>query len=414
MKRSDIRTGELLQVVLASLTFFLILSSYYVLRPVRDEMGVQTGADRLPWLFTGTFIATLLLVPLWGFVAGHVRRSILLPVTYGFIILNLVAFLTVMGTRTLTLPIAVAFFIWASVINLFVVSLFWSTVSDVFTTEQSHRVYGFIAAGGTVGALAGPAITATLAERVSTSTLLLISAIGFTAATLCAVMLSRTKRAPGERDPRDVRIGGTTLAGIRLTLQSRRLRSIALIIICYTTVSTFLYFEQTNIVGKTIADSGERKAFFATIDLMTNGIALIVQILFTAIIVRRFGVRTALGIVPFLVMIGFMLLGFRPEPVVLAFLQIAHKAGDFSLVRPGREMIYTTVDPESRYKAKSFIDTTVYRGNDAVSGWITSAIRTGGLIAVVAAGVLVAGIWAITGYRIGRRHDERMVNTQPA
>lgn len=409
MKRSDIRKGELLQVVLASLTFFLILSSYYVLRPVRDEMGVQTGADRLQWLFTGTFIATLLLVPIWGFVAGQVRRSILLPLTYGFIILNLIVFLVVMATRTLTLPIAVAFFIWASVINLFVVSLFWSTVSDVFTTEQSHRLYGFIAAGGTIGALAGPAITATLAESVSTSTLLLISACGFTAATFCAVMLSRTDRAPGERDPRDVRIGGTTLAGIRLTVKSRRLLSIALIIICYTTISTFLYFEQTSIVAKTFADSGERKAFFATIDLLTNGVALLVQLLLTAIIVRRFGVRTVLSIVPFLVMLGFVVLGLRPEAMVLAFLQVAHKAGDFSLTRPGREMIYTTVDPESRYKAKNFIDTTVYRGNDAVSGWITTAIRTGGLYAVIAAGIVVAGIWVSTGYRIGRRHDERMI-----
>ena len=407
MKRSDIRTGELTQVVLAALTFFLILSSYYILRPVRDEMGVRTGTGRLPWLFTATFVATLLLVPVWGWIVARVPRQRLLPFTYGFIITNILIFLFVMSTNTLTAPIAIAFFVWASVINLFVVSLFWSTVSDVFTTDQSHRLYGFIAAGGTAGALAGPALTASIADKVPTPTLLLISAIGFTFATIAATMLIRSRRAEGERTVREPKIGGGVLAGIRLTLQSRTLLGIALIIICYTTISTLLYFEQNDVVGKTIADPGERTAFFATIDLMNNSFALLMQILGTAWIVKRFGVRAALSLIPTLIVIGWMILGFHPEAVVLALLQVVHRGGDFSLVRPGREMIYTTVDPESRYKAKNFIDTTVYRANDAVSGWLTDAIRTGGLYAVIAAGILYATAWAITGYRIGRRHDER-------
>ncbi len=396
------------RATLAFVSFFLLLCSYFILRPVRDEMGVQSGAGKLQWLFTGTFVATLIAVPIFGAVVARVQRRLLLPVVYGFFITNLIAFHFAMRSGPVSLATAATFFIWLSVFNLFVVSLFWSTASDVFTTEESHRLYGFIAAGGTAGALTGPALTAVLARNTSTANLIAISTVLFTLATIAATMLARTA---GNHEGREIRIGGGLLAGIRLTLQSPTLAGIALLVICYTTVSTFLYFEQAEIVRRTISDSGERTAFFATIDLFVNGVALFVQLTLTSFVVRRFGVRTALVIIPLLLLAGFFLIAVWPVPVMVAAVQIAHRAGDFSLGKPSREMIYTTVDAESRYKAKNFIDTAVYRGNDAVAGWITAVIRTGGLGALVAAGAAVALVWSITGYRIGRRHDERRIES---
>ncbi len=396
------RAGELRRAALASAAFFLLLCSYYILRPVRDEMGVQTGVGQLQWLFTGTFVCTVLLVPLFGWVVKRVPRRLLLPAVYGFVITNLLGFYAAF-TVGITVAVAATFFIWLSVFNLLIISLFWSQVSDVFTREQSHRLYGYIAAGGTMGALAGPAITAVLARHVSLANLLALSAALLAAAAGCMVLLRRraTIIAPAAEKP----IGGSIWAGIWLTLKRPGLRGIALLIICYSAVSTVLYIEQLDIVGKTFADSGERTSFFATIDLAVNALALAVQLFLTRRVVQHAGLRTALSLVPIVVIAGLgALLAWR-SAVSLALVQVVHRAGDYSLMRPGREMIYTTVDAESRYKAKNFIDTAVYRANDALSAWLIAAIRAAGLDAILVAGIPIALLWLLTGFRTGRRHD---------
>ncbi|HUP47313.1 MAG TPA: MFS transporter [Thermoanaerobaculia bacterium] len=398
------------RVALGFAAFFLLLCSYYILRPVRDEMAVQTGVSRIQWLFTGTFVATVLTVPLFGWVVKRVPRARLLPGVYAFFIITILIFQVVFLGGT-TLAMAAAFFIWLSVFNLFVVSLFWSNVSDVFTTAESHRVYGYIAAGGSAGALTGPAITALLARHVSTSSLLAISAVLLAAATACAAAMRRgAARRPDQPAPEEEPIGGSIFAGVWLTWRVISLRGVAFIIIFYTAVSTVLYVEQADVVGRTFADTGERTAFFATIDLAVNGLALITQIVITRRLVERRGLRTTLAVVPLLVAAGLSLLGMWRGAFVLAIVQIVHRAGEFSLTRPGREMIFTTVDAESRYKAKNFIDTTVYRGNDALASWVVALIRGAGLSAVALLGIPVAVLWLFTGYRIGRRHDEH----QPA
>ena len=397
-----LRSGEFKRAALAASAFFLLLCSYYILRPVRDEMGVQTGVGQLQWLFTGTFICTLLLVPVFGWMVKLVPRRLLLPVVYGFVVANLLGFY-VAFTAGITVATAATFFIWLSVFNLLVISLFWSQVSDVFSKEQSHRLYGYIAAGGTMGALAGPAMTAVLARHISLANLLALSATLLTAAAACMILLRRhaTVMAPAAKKP----IGGSVWAGIQLTLKRPGLRGIALLIICYSAVSTVLYIEQLDIVGKTFADSGERTSFFAAIDLVVNALALSVQLLLTRRVVQHAGLRTALSLVPVLVMVGLgALLAWR-SAVSLAMVQVVHRAGDYSLMRPGREMIYTTVDPESRYKAKNFIDTAVYRANDALSAWLIAGIRAAGLDAILVAGIPIALLWLLTGFRTGRRHD---------
>lgn len=394
------------KVVLAFLCFFLLLCSYYILRPVRDEMGIRTGVNKLQWLFTGTFIATLVIVPIFGFVAARIPRRKLLPWVYAFFIVNLAAFYAAFAADVSPVGTAITFFIWLSVFNLFVVSLFWSLNSDVFSTEQSHRVYGVIAAGGSAGALTGPALTALLATRVATAHLIAISGVLLTAALACAAVLARSAKSDVGDPSRPM--GGTTLAGIRLTLKSRTLLGIALLIVCYTTVSTILYFSQAEIVSNAITDSGQRTAWFARLDLATNVLAITVQALITRQFVRKLGLRWTLVIVPLLVAIGLLVLGTLTLPLIVAIVQVVHRAGDFALMRPGREMIYTTVGAESRYKAKSFIDTTVYRANDALAGWLVAAGRGAGLDAagLALAGIPVALLWLGTGRAIGRRHDE--------
>ena len=397
-----LRPGEWKRVALAFAAFFLLLSSYYILRPVRDDMGVRTGAEKLQWLFTGTFIATILFVPLFGAVVKKLTRPKLVPVVYGFFISNLLIFLALFS-QSGRVGIAASFFIWLSVYNLAVVSLFWSNVSDLFSTREAKRLYGYIAAGGSAGALAGPALTASIAHLVSTATLLGISAALLFASAACSVALRRNSPVPDEVTRRP--IGGGLLAGITLTLRSPTLLGIAFLIIFYTTVSTVLYVEQAAAVKATFSSSGERTAFFATVDLIVNCAALLTQILGTNRIVTRYGLRVALAVVPLLVAIGLAVAGFWSGVIALAVLQIIHRAGEFALVRPGREMIYTRVDPESRYKAKSFIDTTIYRGNDAAASWLIAAVRAAGINSIFFVGIPAALFWLFTGFSIGRRHD---------
>jgi AAA family ATP:ADP antiporter len=408
--QTSLRLEELKRAAPAFLAFFLLLCSYYILRPVRDEMAVQYGADRLQWLFSGTFIFTLLVVPLFGWVVKRVPRQYVLPAVYAFLIANLLAFHAAF-TMGVTIIGAAAFFIWLSVFNLFVVSLFWSKLGDVFSTEESHRLYGCIAAGGTAGAIAGPALTAMLARHVSTADLLALSTMLLAAAALCMVTLR--SRQFSDRHAASRPVGGSIVAGVPLTLKLRSLRGIALLVICYTTVSTVLYVELVDLVGKKFSDAGERKAFFAMIDLAVNGLALTMQLLGTRRIVQRFGLRSALSVVPLIVLAGLGTLGAWRTAIGFAMVQTLHRAGEYSIGRPGREMIYTTVDPESRYKAKNFIDTAIYRGSDAASAWLIAAIRSAGLDVILLIAIPAAIAWLIAGFKIGRQHDRHDTN-EPA
>jgi AAA family ATP:ADP antiporter len=324
------------------------------------------------------------------------------PAVYGFVVLNLLAFAAAF-TAGITLATAAAFFIWLTTFNLIVVSLFWSAVSDAFTTEQSHRLYGYIAAGGTAGALAGPALTALLARYLGSAHLLALSAGLLAAAAVCLVLLRRAH--PAELTAAHRPIGGSVLAGVPLTFKLSSLRGVALLVICYTAVHTVLYVEIADLAQHTYPDSGERTAFFARFDLTVNVLALAIQLLLTRPVVQRFGLAIALPAAPVLVLAGIGAVGIWPTALLLIGTQVVNRAGEFALVRPGREMIYTTVDPESRYKAKNFIDTVVYRGNDTIVAWLVSLVRGAGLEALVLVGIPVAIAYVLTGFRVGRMHD---------
>lgn len=383
-------TDERFRTWLAAGSFFLLLSGYYILRPVRDEMAVRTGSDRLPWLFTGTFVCTLAFVPLFGWIVQRCPRAVLIPLMYGLMIGCLVTFyaLFLAGVSSYS---AAAFFIWLSLFNQMVVSLFWSSVSDAFTTEQAQRRYGYITAGGTSGAILGPAITAAIAERVGTANLLLVAMGLLIGAILGLIALRQQATGPATTSQRP--IGGSVLAGITQTFRNPLLASLAGLVMCYSAISTVLYLQMTHIVGKTYADPGSRTAFFARVDLSVNLLALAIQLLATQQIIRHWGLRGALSLIPTAMILGLIAVGLWPAAVAFAVVQCIHRAGEFSLSKPSREILFTTVDQESRYKAKNFIDTVIYRTNDTASSWLITTIQTIGGSAIWCFALPIAFVW---------------------
>lgn len=398
----SIMPAQLRRTALAFAAFFLLLCSYYILRPVRDEMAVQSGVGRLQWLFTATFVLTLVIVPVFGWVVKRVPRARVLPAVYGFLVLNIVAFYLAFRAG-ITVAGAAAFFVWLSFFVMFAVSIFWSRLADSFTKEEAHRLYGYVAAGGTAGALAGPALTALLARGLGTANLLALSAVLLALATACMIALGRLRSV---QDPSlEKPVGGSVLAGIGLAMKVKSLRGIAILVVCYTLVSTFTYVEIVDLAGRTYAGSGERTAFFARLDLAVNGLALAIQLLVTRRVVERFGLATALTLVPAVILASLAALAAWRALAMFAAVQVMHRAGEFAMSKPGREMVYTVVDAESRYKAKNFIDTAVYRAGDAASAWVMTALKGAQLDTLLIAGVPAAIGWLVSSYYVGKRHD---------
>ena len=346
---------------------------------MRDALAVQGGADRLQWLFTATFLAMLALVPAYGWLCAKLPRAKFLPAVYGFFILNLVGFYFY--------PEPGAFFVWLNVFNLFAVSVFWSLMADLFSPAQAARLFGAIAAGGSCGATASPGLPPPAAATLlGTANLLLVSAL-----LLCFALLAMLKLlAWGRRHPRqgvasaeepavDQPLGGAILAGARAALTSPYLLGICAYLLCYSVLSTSLYFQQIDIVGRAFPDAGERTRFFAIVDLAVNSLALVVQIAFTARLAARFGTGWMLALMPLVSIIGFAALGMAPTLAVLLAVGVTRRAGEFAISKPMREALNTAVSREDRYKAKGFTDTVVYRGGDALSGWLFGLLRSAGL-----------------------------------
>jgi len=390
------------RIILPFLTFFCVLCGYFVLRPVRDEIAVRAGVEQLPELFTLTFAATLLLVPLFGAIVSRVRRKVIATSTYALCsLLLLLSYAGLQGERFVTWGIAL--FIGISVLNLFIISVFWSLMADAYDEAEARKMYGVIAAGGTAGAITGPTITASLVTSIGPLNLLPISATLLALAAVLTLFIPRRADAPPQQ-----KIGGNIFAGIKLAAQSPTLRRIALIVICYTTVSTILYFEQTSIVKQAITDSAQRTRFFALLDLTNNCLTVLVQLFLTRQVLTRLGVKIALTAAPAMIGTGLAVLMFFPRLAIVFVLQVVHRVGEHGFTRPGREVIYTVVSAEERYKAKNFIDTFVYRGNDALVAWILDLLRSAsaGVSTMAAFGVLVAAGWAANGYVLGRKHDD--------
>jgi AAA family ATP:ADP antiporter len=391
--------------------FFLLLSSYYILRPLRDEMAVQAGASQLQWLFTATFVTMLALVPVFGWLCARFSRARLLPAVYLFFALNLVAFWAAVRAGISPRNLAAVFFVWLSVFNLFVVSVFWSFMADLFDDAQAARLYAAIAAGGSCGAIAGPALTALAVSQIGAANLLIISGVLLVAAVGCIhELLAWARRHPRKGEARaEEPIGGSIVEGVRAALSSPYLLGICAYLLCYTTLSTTLYFQQVEIVRGAVPDSNERTRLFATIDLAVNSLTLIVQLLLTARLGAALGIGWMLALMPIASLFGFAWLGAVPTLAVLIVFGVTRRVGEFAISKPVREALYTVVPREERYKAKNFIDTVIYRGGDAFSGWLIAALRLG-VSGIAFAALPVAAGWIAVSFWLGRK--QRMLRAK--
>lgn len=406
-----LEAGEIAPVAWAFGGFFCLLCGYYILRPLRDEMGIQGGVDALAWVFSATFLVMLAVVPIFGWVVARFSRRGVVVFSNGFFVINLLLFFVLMRAEVAPAWVARAFFVWVSVFNLFVVSLFWSVMNDVFDQAQALRLFGVIAAGGSFGAIAGPGLTALLVEYIAPINLLPLSAAFLTAALIC-VLNVLPRRDGNERGNSDVGTHGQSVwAGAVHVARSPYLLGICAFIVLYSMLSTFLYFEQARIVESVFETSAARTQVFAGMDLATNTITLALQFLVTARLVVWIGLPAVLALIPVAVAIGFGTLGLVPTLAVLVVFQIIRRAGNYAITRPAREMLFSVVRDEDKYKAKNFIDTVVYRGGDAVSGWLFTGLAAigFGLSALAFAALPLAAVWAGCGYALGRareRHAE--------
>ncbi len=408
----DIRPAEVAPVMWAWLYFFSVLSSYYVIRPIRDEVGVAGGIENLPWLFTGTLCGMILANPPFAALVARLAPVRFISTTYRFFNLNLLLFLVLLGytTGAANLWTGRVFYIWGAIFNLFVVSVFWGFMVDVFTNAQSRRLFGMIAAGGTLGGIAGSSITSMLATHVGRSVLMLASVALLELAVFSVKRLARLSKAMREKQTGNVPeqvIGGGALAGLTRAVQSPYLLNIALYMALFTILSTFLYFQQAAIVQQTFTDRAHRTAFFANVDLAVNVLTLLVQLFLTGRILKLLGVALTLTVLPTISIIGFAALGLSPTLWALVVLQVLRRAGNFAVARPTREILFTVLPREDKYKAKGFIDTFVYRAGDQIGAWSYALMGAFGLgvAGVSFAAVPIAAAWLLNGFWLGRRQE---------
>ena len=402
------------------LYFFLLLTAYYLLRPVREAMGSSANAmDVFPgamvdWfaahgialadytlqaLFTGTFLAMILLQPLYGALVGNLPRRRFLPVIYGVFILCLLGFYSLFEQKTDGR--GALFFIWLAVFNLFAVSVFWSFMADIYSDAEARTLYGYIAAGGTICGFLGPILAQILINVLgSIAPLMLVSAFLLGLCCLCIHVLGRWADRQRADSLKSAVIGGSKWAGMKLVWQTPLLRALAGLMIFGVGVGTLLYNEQAAIAKAFFPDEQDRTQFFSRIDLIINAVTLFIQVFLTRTLLLRFGVAPMLLIPAFAILLGYAALCAAPVPLLVAAVQIATRAGELSLSKPARETLYTRVDRESRYKAKAFNDTAVYRGGDLTFSWVHKGLAAAGSTVVFAGGFLVAALMCLNAWRV--------------
>jgi AAA family ATP:ADP antiporter len=412
----DVEPHEVRAMLASALFFFCALASWFVLRPLRDAVAAGTTPAQLSWLFVGTLTTTLVANPLfWALVVRYPPRRFI-PFAYQAIVASLLVFYVLLrlGHGHDGAPLDVwtgrAFFVWTSMFNLFVTSLFWCFMADVFRSEQAKRLFGFIGVGGTVGSVAGSAVTAALARNIGELNLLLVSGVLLELAvvTVSRFPLSEAVGADGGGRSGVVQaraVGGDLWAGFTHTVKSPYLLGIAVYLVLFTIGSTFLYFEQSSIVGAAFADRTTRTVVLARVELVVQLLTVVTEVFLTGRIIRWFGLVAALAFLPVVSMLGFSALGSVPVFASLAVFVVLRRAGNFALTNPGMEVLFTVVPREDKYKSKSFIETFVYRGGDQVGAWTFAGLTALGLglSAISWVAVPMSALWLGLGVWLSRR-----------
>lgn len=413
------RSGEERAVGLAFSYFFMLMCAYYLLRPLRDAMAISAGLENLPWLYTGTFLAMLTLTPLFGALVSRVRKQLLLPITYGFFASNLLVFYLLFKLNPEALWVASSFFIWLSAFNYFVVSVFWSFMADVFRDEEAKRLFGPIAAGGGTGAIVGPLLMQFLVPRIGVDAVVGLALVLLLGTLPCIRGLSRWADARHGHfvlppDDPEARIGGGMLAGLLLVVRSPYLLGIFSIIAIGSIAGLFMYNELLRLVEQAYPDLASRAQFFGRLDTAVNVLAWLFQGFVVSWLIRRFELAGALITIPIVALLSFAALAAAPVLAFLAAGQIVRRAGEYGIAKPSREVLFTVVDAEEKYKAKNFIDTVMQRGSDMVGIWLhylaqSAGIALAGLSLLCAGGMVVA---AAISYNLGRSFNRRQSGTK--
>jgi AAA family ATP:ADP antiporter len=400
----DVRDEEVGAVLWSFLYFFTLMCGYFILKPVRDEMGTAGGVKNLKMLWTATFVVMMVAVPVYSALVSRWPRKRVIPLVYRFFLLNLVAFFVVLKLGVAREPVARAFYVWLSVYNLFVVSVFWTFMADLFVSEQGRRLFGFIAGGGTTGILLGLLLVRQLAMPLGPVNLILLTAVLLEVSAQCVQRLSRWAHDVQQPPSLGAPVGGGVLSGLKLLATSPFLLGLGLQTVFYTVTSTFLYILQVKLVDTMATGAAARTTAFANIELGVQVLTLLVQAFVTGRLISKLGLAVAMAVAPVITAVGF--LGLAAVPAIFLFVAVRalRGASHYALERPSREILFTTVSREEKYKAKSFIDTVVYRGGDVVGGWMEGGLTALGL---GAAGVLltampVAGLWLAVSLYLSR------------
>jgi ATP:ADP antiporter, AAA family len=387
--------------------FFALLAAYYVLRPLRDQMAIAGGTRALPWLFTATFVTLLVLQPMYGALVARLPRRRFVAVVYQFFVANLALFWLLLSLDIQAVWVARVFFVWVSVFNLFAVAVFWSFMADLFSSEQGKRLFGFIGAGGTAGALLGPVITIALSVPLGPANLLIVAIVFLELAVYCVFRLERCAGAPQgpRRDER--KVGGGAFAALPELLRSPYLLGVAAWVSLLSFGATILYFAQAHVVAAEVHGAGAQTRIFASIDLAVGLLTLATQVFATGKFIERFGTGRAAGSLPAVYIVGFAALAVSPSLAVVVTFQVVQRWANFAIANPARQVFFTVVGREEKYKAKNLIDVVIYRGSDALSGWAFDSLQAIGvkLGAVALCALPVAAAWLALSAALGRMHE---------
>jgi ATP:ADP antiporter, AAA family len=415
-KLVNFKSGEGKALFWSFTYFFFLLSSYYILRPLRDAMGLAGGTRNLPWMFTATFVALLAAAPLLAAVVARLPRARFIPVVYFFFVANLLLFWVLLKAEWQTVLVARAFFVWVTIFSVFTVSVFWSFMADLYSSDQSKRLFGFIAAGGSAGTLLGPLLTRQLAEPLGPTNLLLIAAGMLAVAVFCANRLELAAAEVQAAQPgfkaasadKQAKVGGGVFDGFALLFRSPYLGGITLWVFLLSFAGTVLYLMQAEVVASASSNQAEQTKIFASIDLWAGVLMIAMQFLATGRIISKFGTGPAAAFLPLVFIIGFIVLAVHPVLLIVTAFQAIQRAANFGVANPARESLFTVVTREEKFKAKNIIDGAVFRGADALNAWVYKIMAVA-MAQPVIAGVtaVVAGGWLLLSLGLGRAQEKR-------
>ncbi len=405
----NVEPNEVQATVLSFLWVFIVMCAWYILRPVRDALAPDFTNEELAWLWTSTFVFSALAVSIYGAAISRVRFSRIVPTVYIFFALSFVGFYIAGATLSGNDLVNRIYYVWTSVFGLFHLSVFWTYITGLYNKEQAKRLFGVIAVGSSLGAIAGPAFTTTLVDQIGNLNMLWVTAILLLAPVPIMARLDklRTSALGNEGNAADLaqgdRLGANPFSGFKILVSDRLLLWISLFILLYVTMSTFLYFEIRNPMGD--LSQVRRAQIWANIDLAVNLLAAFTAFFATGRLATKLGMPKTLALVPAMMVIAWLVVAIHPAAITVFVVQVVRRAGNYAITRPAREMLFTLVDNESRYKSKPVIDTVVYRGGDVVTAWFYTWIVSAfgfGLVGVSLVGAVIAIFWALVGLHLGR------------